>query len=86
MSRPVLVDAVPMETRGLVSQMVVKVYYESIAFVGTNGGKRPLAVDANDGSCRRAIRIRVYPGCVEIVCHSRGVAELSEQQPRQTCN
>ena len=69
------------KTGRLIAQGVLNIDDDLVAFCCYNGRYRPFSVDANHGTCLLAIRIRVRPSYVEVVCD--GSAASYTNQKRQ---
>lgn len=65
------VQAVEMQTCGLISQGVLDVDDDLVAFRDYYRRQRPLSVDANDWACLLAVGIRMDPSYVEIIRDGR---------------
>jgi len=65
--RAVHEQAVKVQRRGLVAQLVVDLDDDAVANVGLDLGDGPLAVDADDGARERTVRVGRHPGDVEVV-------------------
>lgn len=61
----ILVEAMPVDTSGLVAQTIVHVYDQAITDVHVNLRARPLAIDTDDGSLE-SIGGGVDPGHVPV--------------------
>lgn len=72
-----LVDAMEMQTGGLIAEFIVQVDNNDVAHSGLDLWTGPGSVDANDGS-RKAIRARCDPGDIPIVCDRARAHERSE--------
>lgn len=73
-SGAILIHSMPVKASRLVSQLIVDIYYQPVAFGHTNSRKRPLAVDANDRAHKGAVWICKNPGDIEVVGNCCGEA------------
>jgi hypothetical protein len=83
MRRSVLVQTMKMQRRALVAQRVLDIDNDTVSFRSDNGFNRPLAIDAHDRARLLAIRIRVRPCDVEVVCDSCAMSDGSEERYRK---
>lgn len=82
--RAVLVNAVKMQRRRLVTKLVVEVDDDTIADIGLNARNGPLVIDANDGTRERCVWIGSDPSDVEVVVDS-GCAGKAQRRSEQSC-
>lgn len=74
-----LVDAVKVNTGGLVAKLVGEVDNDGVSHGGLDLGARPLAIDTNDGP-RNIERGSVDPSGLPVVGHSRGKGRIGPSQ------
>lgn len=65
--RAVVKNAMEVQARGYVPELVVRVDNDCVTFGCVHGGKWPGTVDAYNGSVQRAIRIGGHPGYLEVI-------------------
>lgn len=82
-ARPVLEKPVEMQARVLVSQSVVHVDHEPVAFVDFNYRYRPTPVDPNYLPAETPVRVRGRPCYVEVVSHCCRENCAGEQHQRK---
>jgi hypothetical protein len=77
---PILVQAMEMQRRTLVTQRVLDVHDDSVTFGSDDGFNRPPAVYSHHRARLLSIWIRVRPGDVEVVCDGRAVCDRGEKR------
>src|ERR1700728_3359377 len=65
--RPILKEAMEMQTRALVPELIIDVNNHPVTKGPYNGRDWKLIVDANNGPCVQSIRISEYPCYIEVV-------------------
>lgn len=76
------VQAMEMQARRLISQRVLNIDNDLVAFRGYNSWKWPFSIDAHDRACVLAIRICVQPSYVEVVGDSCTLSDCCKNRQR----
>ena len=82
MGGPVHEQTVEMQRGGLVTQAVLDIDNDPIAKVDVDSGNGPLAVDANDWSLERTVRVSLSPANVEIKLAGGRGGDIEEAKQR----
>lgn len=65
--RPILVNTVEMQTRGLVAELVEYIDHNAVSDSCSDVWYRPLAIDSDERSVEKAIRVGGNPSDVKVI-------------------
>ena len=82
LSSAILVDAVEVQTRGLVPELVEYIDHNAVSHSCSNVRQGPLAVDAHHQSIKKAIGVGSDPCDVEIVRNGGGAGEPAKAESK----
>jgi hypothetical protein len=72
-------QAMEVQTCRFISQGVLDIDDDLVAFGSYDGGYWPLVVDANDRPCLLAVGVCVGPAYVEVICNGCALSNESEK-------